>query len=92
MDKEYISATDLNKYVYCNYSFYYEKKYGAKELRRLKKEYNEKYGYTNNNDNFAKGKEFHDSYYSRMRFKAFARILMFIVIIFFAIYIYNSLR
>ncbi len=92
MDKEYISATDFNKYVYCNYSFYYEKKYGAKELRRLKKEYNDKNGFTNKNDNFGKGREFHDNYYDRMRLKVLARVVMVILMIFFGLYLYSILR
>lgn len=83
MEKKYITATDLNKFVYCNYSYYYENEYGIKELRRLKKEYNEENGYTNTSDNFAKGRDFHNNYYYRNFFKKgfYVGIFLFIVIL-----------
>lgn len=39
MAKETLSAHELNKYTYCPYQWYYEKKYGRAELRRMRKEY-----------------------------------------------------
>ncbi|MDR2183545.1 MAG: hypothetical protein LBE55_05170 [Clostridiales bacterium] len=39
-----ISASEINRYVFCNYQWYYERKYGAAELRRQKKEYLEELG------------------------------------------------
>ncbi len=36
--KKPISASEINRYTYCPYQWYYERIYGAKELRRLAKE------------------------------------------------------
>lgn len=37
MAKETLSPHELNKYTYCNYQWYYEKKYGRKQLYDMKK-------------------------------------------------------
>ena len=44
MDKQMLSATELSKFEYCPYQWYYEKIYGRNELRRLKKERNDELG------------------------------------------------
>ena len=43
-DDKTISASEVNRYIFCNYQWYYERKYGAAELRRLKKEHMEELG------------------------------------------------
>ena len=43
-DDKTISASEINRFLYCNYQWYYERKYGAAELRRRKKEYLEEMG------------------------------------------------
>ncbi len=57
-NSNYFSASELNKFTYCNYSWYYER-------IKLKPKYNKKY--TNNNSqikqNFKKGINFHKDYY-----------------------------
>jgi len=43
-DEKIISASEINRYIFCNYQWYYERKYGAAELRRRKKEHLEELG------------------------------------------------
>ncbi len=67
MKKGYISATDVNKYIYCNYSFYYEKKYGAKQIREIRKKNSDNLKSETKkidglNKNFTRGRNFHDRY------------------------------
>ncbi|MFV0520416.1 MAG: hypothetical protein ACK5LY_09115 [Lachnospirales bacterium] len=83
MDKKYISATDINKFVYCNFSYYYEQVYGMKEIRRLKKIYNEENGYDNkkNINNFERGRSFHNNYYDDKKDIIKIRLLIYIVLI-----------
>jgi len=45
LDKEQtISASEINRYVYCNYQWYYQRTYGAAELARRKKAHLENLG------------------------------------------------
>lgn len=58
-----ISANEINKYTYCPYQWYYEKIYGAKELRRLKKELNERLNLEDATmSNFVSGQKFHNKH------------------------------
>ena len=43
-DRRTIAATELSKFEYCPYQWYYERLYGRNELRRLEKERNERLG------------------------------------------------
>ncbi len=43
-DRHTIAATELSKFDYCPYQWYYERLYGRNELRRLEKERNERLG------------------------------------------------
>ena len=36
-ERETISPSEINKFVYCNYQWYYHRKHGAAELRRRRK-------------------------------------------------------
>ncbi|MFV0439677.1 MAG: hypothetical protein ACK5LV_00070 [Lachnospirales bacterium] len=83
MDKEkYISATDINKYTYCNYAYYYEKVYGANKLRQLKKEYNKLNGFESNNEAFKRGQIYHDNYLKRSKGLKLVKIMgLFVLII-----------
>lgn len=46
-DRYIISATELSKFEYCPYQWYYERVYGRNELRKLAKERNERLGIEN---------------------------------------------
>jgi len=39
-----ISPSEVNRYLFCNYQWYYQRKYGVAELRRLKLEKMEEMG------------------------------------------------
>lgn len=62
-----LSASELNKYAYCPYQWYYERIYGRKELRRLYQERNERLGLTDGQTgNFARGLHYHEKSYRRL--------------------------
>ncbi len=90
IDNIEISASEINKYMYCNYSWYYNKIYGQKYLASKRKELNELRGYTNTRkSNFAKGKAFHDSYYEKKVFKR--KLIRFIIILVILVVIFLSI-
>lgn len=65
-DDKIISASELNRYAYCPYQWYYERLYGRKELRRLYQERNERLGLTDSTaGNFTRGLEHHWKSYRR---------------------------
>jgi hypothetical protein len=69
-----ISASDINRFVYCNYQWYYEKKYGSKYLNELHKQRNR--GYTDSGkSNFARGNKFHAGYVRRDRLNRLLRVV-----------------
>ncbi len=78
-EKAYFSASEINKFTYCNYSWYYERK-----------KYVVKYTKNNNNSitqkNFKRGIKFHENYYMRNKKLELIKrtvILLFITILFF---------
>lgn len=76
-EKGTLSAHELNKYAYCPYQWYFEKKYGRKELRRLYVERNEKLGLEDAiGSHFRKGEAFHDENYRSYRFRRMLRRLL----------------
>ncbi|MCL2376208.1 MAG: PD-(D/E)XK nuclease family protein [Defluviitaleaceae bacterium] len=59
-DDKTISASEINRYLFCNYQWYYERKYGLTELRRRKKEHLEEMGITpDENSPIMRGLAFH---------------------------------
>ncbi len=79
-NKGMYTATELSKYTYCNYSWYYEKTYTTKELRRLSTNINIE-GYKSTNDNYARGRKFHENYYKNHKKSEFIKIILIAVII-----------
>lgn len=62
-DIEIISASEINRYTYCPYQWYYEKLYGNAELRRLYREHCEELGIEQTAaGNFRKGLQYHQQY------------------------------
>ena len=59
------SASEINKYVYCHYQWYYERYYGQKHMRELSKKGNNKNNSNGFKGNFEKGRNFHNSYYKK---------------------------
>lgn len=77
-----ISANEINKYSYCPYQWYYEKVYGAGELQRMHREYNEKMGYKNTEEsNFVKGNRFHQNYPVKHKTGKLVKFIIYLLII-----------
>lgn len=83
MAKETLSAHEMNKYTYCPYQWYYEKKYGRAELRRMRKEYLEELGLEDSTTaNFVRGEAFHRKLYRQYRLRRLlCKILIFAVFV-----------
>lgn len=83
MAKETLSAHELNKYTYCPYQWYYEKKYGRAELRRMRKEYLGELGLEDSTTaNFVRGEAFHRKLYRQYRLRQLlCKILIFAVFV-----------
>ncbi len=79
---EKISANEINKYCYCEYSWYYERLYGKKYIREKYKERNEELGFSYKTiDNFKKGIRFHDNFlFKRKILLIFKSIILVLVI------------
>ncbi len=82
-DRHKISASEINKFTYCNYQWYYERLYGRKKLRELNSERNKKLGLKSSTySNFRRGTEFHNEGYRKMRMKKlFTKICILIIIV-----------
>lgn len=62
-DSEEITASEINKFTYCPYQFYYDRLYGQKYIRALKKELLKSKGLTDTSkSNFVSGLEFHKNF------------------------------
>jgi len=80
-EKKKISASEINKFCYCNYQWYYEKIYGATEIRRLNSEYSMKNGFeSKTSKNFKRGRRFHNNYVFKYKIKLFFKYILFIFI------------
>jgi len=90
-DDKTISASEINRYIFCNYQWYYERKYGAAELRRRRKEHLEELGIEpNQNSPLQRGLVFHARYGRRRKLRLAYMWLRAAVII--AIFIYFLLH
>ncbi len=91
MRKETLSPHELNKFSYCPHQWYYEKVYGSKELRRLRKLYLEEQGVQNDptQSNFVRGEQFHQKKYRFLYLRhRILQMLMWIVLL--AIMVYGA--
>jgi len=70
-DDKTISASEINRYIFCNYQWYYERKYGSSELRRLRKEHMEELGIAESKQKspIQRGLAFHANYESNRRLR-----------------------
>lgn len=58
-----VSATEVNRFCYCAWQWYYERVYGQAYIRQLRKERNEALGYTDAGQGaFTRGRAFHDNF------------------------------
>lgn len=77
MSNKYISASEINQYVYCPYQWYYEKKYGHKYINELREKNGKNYEFSN----FKKGIEYHEKYYRdivRLKYKKIAIAILIV--------------
>lgn len=87
-NKLVITPSEINKFVYCPYQWFYERKYGTTELRRLAAENRSGVKHTREG-NFVRGAKYHSSFLREYEFKrkllifavAVVMILIFIVVI-----------
>ncbi|KAA5808507.1 PD-(D/E)XK nuclease family protein [Thermoanaerobacterium thermosaccharolyticum] len=77
MSNKYISASEINQYLYCPYQWYYEKKYGHKYINELR----EKSGVKSELSNFKKGIEYHERYYKDIVHLRYKKTALWIFII-----------
>lgn len=82
-NKDYISPTQINKFVNCKYKWYYEKVYTTKELNSLYKEYKEENGIDDNRQfvAFSKGNKFHADYLKKQNRKQLMYISLLILLV-----------
>ena len=81
-----ISPSDIRKFVYCPYQWYYEKTTGREALRALYKARNASLGLTNSEESpFQKGAAFHRDYDfpgKRGKMRLILRFVMFLLLVF----------
>ncbi len=81
---KYITPTHINKFVSCNYKWYYETIYTQAELNKLYSDYKKENGITDNKQfaAFQRGNEFHSNFLKKQRLaKAKKRFLLLLYII-----------
>ncbi|NLK38279.1 MAG: PD-(D/E)XK nuclease family protein [Epulopiscium sp.] len=81
-DSNTISASEINRYTYCPYQWYYERVYGRKELRRLVAERNRKLGLSNSqSSHFSKGLHYHEKEYQKYRRKRWLKKAVIVLLL-----------
>lgn len=86
-----ISGNDINKFMYCNYQWYYQKVFGIKKLRELRKEYIEDLGIQDETvSNYKRGTVFHKRIYFKYRvFSFFIKFLLISILSLLILYLLN---
>lgn len=74
-----ISASEINRFVYCPYQWYYGKTYGQKALKEKYKAVRVKQDHVQSQ--FEKGIRFHKNYYRSYRLLVCARIFLVALLI-----------
>jgi len=86
---ERISPSEINKYVYCPYGWYYERLYGRKRLNGLRKTYLQTLGIDDpGKDAYVKGQKFHKQYRSFSFIRAVMQTAAFIIIVYVFVYFF----
>ncbi len=91
MKKKPISASEINRFAYCPYQWYYERVYGKKELLRLRREHLDELGIPRTGESRLKeGIRYHDKHYLRMQRRDFLQKILFfaVVILVIALFLY----
>lgn len=88
-NKKTITASEVNKYMYCPYQWYYERYYGREGLQEKRKEKINSLNFKNSMEsNFEKGLKFHNGYYGRDRLRKRIKILFFLAILLASMLVY----
>lgn len=82
-DSSRISANEINRYIYCNYQWYYKRFYGDKVLTQMKKEHNKALGIKKDarTHAFIRGNKFHRNYHRWYQVKKVLYMLLLIALI-----------
>lgn len=82
-DSSRISANEINRYIYCNYQWYYRRLYGDKALTKMKKQYNKALGITTDSRThaFVRGNKFHRNYHRWYQAKKILYLILLITLI-----------
>lgn len=92
-DTKTISASEVNRFTYCQYQWYYERLYGRTELHRLYREKNQEAGYQNKTDgNFKRGRDYHKMEYARYKRKQVIKAVFLMSILLLAVGLYFIVR
>lgn len=85
MNKRPFTPSEINKFSYCNYQWYYERKYGKRELRRMGKENAIRRGeptrFKEREVNLSKGQKYHEKHYEKIKKRRFYIFLILFAII-----------
>ena len=84
-EKEPISASEIGRYLYCNYQWYYEKRYGMSQLRTMQRAYLKEAGVSQpDNSPKARGRLYHSRFrgvMARRRLYIIVRAVAFVFIL-----------
>jgi len=88
-NKKTITASEVNKYMYCPYQWYYERHYGRKELlEKRKKKLKNSNAKNELESKLKKGIKFHNEYYGKDKLKKRIKLILFIVLLLISMLIY----
>lgn len=87
-DSTRISANEINRYLYCNYQWYYRRLHGDAKLTKLKKEYNQALGIKKDprTHAFMKGNKFHLNYHRWYKVKKVMYLIFLMMLLALIIY------
>lgn len=82
-DSTKISANEINRYIYCNYQWYYRRLYGDSELTKLKKERNKALGIKRDprTHAFVRGNKFHLNYHRWYKIKKVLYLILILALL-----------
>ncbi len=89
-DSTRISANEINRYVYCNYQWYYRRLYGDAHLTKLKKERNQALGIKRDprTHAFVKGNKFHLNYHRWYKAKKALYLILVVALLIGTLYFF----
>ncbi|AAM25186.1 MAG: hypothetical protein XD49_0350 [Caldanaerobacter subterraneus] len=89
--KGYISATEVNQFLYCPYQWYYIKKYGLEYINNLREPSEREEQFVN----FKRGIDYHEKYYKdivKLRYKRYAIAFGIVFLILLILFVMRYVR